>query len=409
MHILEQYSLNCGLKIGKPFIYDKFYPLPFDKYITFNPFGKFNSRKYSFWQEVIEMLFPILEDNNIKIVQIGGPNEQGYDKCHHMMGHTNINQTAFIVKNSLLHFGVDSFAIHLASCFQKKIVGLYCNMYSSNSKPYWSNQEDVILLQAELNGKKPSFSAEESPKTIDSIKPENICDSVLKLLGINEKSKIKTHFIGKQYGNLLIESTPSFQLHPNIMSGKQLNIRFDYKENISEFDYDCLIFNLKNRPCSIITDKKIDLNKIKPFKNNITNIFYDVTLVDNLDIEFIKQINSNSIKLSIIFDKYKSNCLENLNKKKIDLLDLEETIIVIEQNKNSFDLNKINSENLFYKSKKLLFANNNVYASKRAYLENQPLKQPIDILNSNQKLSEILNRELLISEESDFLYVFEKN
>ena len=36
MHILEQYSLACGVKIKKPFIFEKFFPLPFSKYIVFH-------------------------------------------------------------------------------------------------------------------------------------------------------------------------------------------------------------------------------------------------------------------------------------------------------------------------------------------------------------------------------------
>ena len=36
MHILEQYALNCGLKINKPYILDTFFPMIYDKYISFH-------------------------------------------------------------------------------------------------------------------------------------------------------------------------------------------------------------------------------------------------------------------------------------------------------------------------------------------------------------------------------------
>jgi hypothetical protein len=47
MHILEQYALNCGVSISKPYISEEFFPLPFEKYITLHPKGKFPSISYS--------------------------------------------------------------------------------------------------------------------------------------------------------------------------------------------------------------------------------------------------------------------------------------------------------------------------------------------------------------------------
>ena len=64
MHLLEQYALSCGLKIGKPFLYDHFYPLPnSNKYITIQKEAKFPSRTYKYWQSVIDLLYPILKVN----------------------------------------------------------------------------------------------------------------------------------------------------------------------------------------------------------------------------------------------------------------------------------------------------------------------------------------------------------
>jgi hypothetical protein len=280
MHILEQYALNCGLKIGKPYIYEKYFPIPFEKYITFNPFGKFNSRKYSYWQEVIDLIFPILQKENIHIVQIGGPKEQGHNNCFHTMGQTDFNHTAFIINNSMLHFGVDSFPIHIASHFDKKIVALYCNMYASQSKPYWSNIDNIKLIQADLNGKKPSYSPEENPKTIDTIKPEQIAIEIINFLNIKEKINVETVFIGERYGQILLECIPSFILQNDIFPNMFLNIRFDYIDKIEEKDYICTLNNLNMRRCSIITDKPLIIENLLQLKDNISNIFYDITFND---------------------------------------------------------------------------------------------------------------------------------
>lgn len=397
MHILEQYALNCGLKIGKPYIHEKYYPLPFEKYITFNPFGKFSSRKYSYWQDVIDLIYPILSKENISIIQIGGQNETAYNNCLPLMGQTNYNQTAYVINNSMLHFGVDSFPIHMASYFNKKIVALYCNMYASQSKPYWSTPENVKLIQANLNGKKPSYAPEERPKTIDSIKPEKIASSIIELLDIKNTITQETTFIGEKYGNLLLEAIPSIILPPNLFPNLLLNIRFDYLNNIKEDDYKCTLNNLNIRNCSIITDKKIDIEKLLPLKDKIINVFYDITNTQ-IDIDFINRTKMFGIKIDFIFKKSQQKNDEDLNNKKLELIEFQEQINVIEPFNKNIDFIK-NSQ--FYKSKKLLFANNNVYLSRAAYIENRPIELTGG-LNISQKLSDIKNTQLLTEEDGDY-------
>ena len=59
MHLVEQYALACGAKIDKPYIYEKFAPLPFNNYITFSPFSK-PAKNYDYWREVLFMLFIVV-------------------------------------------------------------------------------------------------------------------------------------------------------------------------------------------------------------------------------------------------------------------------------------------------------------------------------------------------------------
>ena len=105
MHLIETYALNCGLKIDKPFIYEKYCPIPFDKYISFQPCSKYSSKSYDLWQEVIDQIVPILQEDEIHVVQIGGKDEKPIKNCYHLQGKTNINQAAYIIKRGLLHFG----------------------------------------------------------------------------------------------------------------------------------------------------------------------------------------------------------------------------------------------------------------------------------------------------------------
>ena len=85
-HLVETYALNCGLKIDKPFLLEKYFPLEFDNYITFHPFSKYESKSYDYWQDVIDFIHPELEKAGIRILQIGGKDDTPIKKCHHSQG-----------------------------------------------------------------------------------------------------------------------------------------------------------------------------------------------------------------------------------------------------------------------------------------------------------------------------------
>ena len=76
-------------------------------------------------------------------------------------------------------------ATHVASAYDKKIVCLYSSNHLNCTKPFWGDPKDHVLFMPDLKGNKPSFSIEEVPKTINSIKPEKVADAVCSLLGID--------------------------------------------------------------------------------------------------------------------------------------------------------------------------------------------------------------------------------
>jgi hypothetical protein len=398
MHLIERYATACGVKIGKPYINELFFPVPAEKYISFQPFSKYSSKNYEYWEEVIEIIKPALDKQNIKIVQIGGPNEQGFRHCINFSGQTKISHTAFIIKNALMHFGADSFASHIASGYNKKIMSLYSNNNINNVKPYWTNSDDMILLEPSRK-QKPKYSAEENPKSINSIKPEKIAKSILTLLNLNDDIDYKTIFVGDKYGKLLIESLPSVILPPEMLPKVLLNIRYDYIDNITDNDYLCSLNNLNIRDCSIITNKPLKIENFITLKDKLKNIFYDITFND-IDFNFINKTKSLGFKIDFIFKKslVSKDQEKILNKKKLDLIEYPELINIIE-NKNNPEIDF--KTNIKYKSKKILFANNNAYISKAAYLENKPVALNND-LNLSQRLEDINDIKTLIEEDSEY-------
>ena len=179
MHLLETYALSTGSKIGEPFILKKFFPVKYEKYITLQNSSGMPSKCYDYFQETINFLLPMLQKHGIGIVQIGGPEDYPLNNVENLQGKTNIHQTAYIINNSLLHLGNDSFAIHMASAFGVKCVGLYSITLPEIAGPFYNKKNSICLYP---DSEKPSFNPNESPKRINKIKPEEVASACLKLL-----------------------------------------------------------------------------------------------------------------------------------------------------------------------------------------------------------------------------------
>lgn len=347
MHILEQYALNCGAKINKPYIYEKYFPLPSKKYITLHTPNKFPSRTYDYWPEVVFNISKILKDHDIEILQIGSNDEQPIRGCLRTNGQTDFNQLAFIIKNSILHVGVDSFPIHLASYYNKKIVALFSNMYTTHSGPLWSKKEDIILLESDKKGNKPTYQFLENPKTINTIKPETISNAILKLLNINQSINIETLYIGEKYTHPVMEIYPSEFVDINRLGVPQAIIRMDYCFNEEVLQKQLSHFNNN----IIFSNKEIDMDILNLYKSSIQRLFLIVSK-NNKMLDFIKKLNDNLIKFDILtYDEE-----EVINQYKIDYIDLNIAIHRLTSKEES--LRKIENictfKNLKFKSNKLI-------------------------------------------------------
>lgn len=402
MHILEQYSLSCGLKIDKPYIFEKYFPIPFEKYIVVDTSSEFENQKYNYWAEVINFISPILQKENIKIVHFLNENEAFFKDSFSI--NSNIlttNHRAFIIKNSLMYIGTNNFNIQLASSYDKKIVGIYSNIFPSHIGPFWSKPENIKLLLPDYKNKKPSYFMGENPKIINTIKPEIISKAILDLFNINHDYYNRTLLIGDRYGSLILEAYPDQIIPPNVFPNHMLNVRIDYKNDITDSDYISILNNLQIRPCTLVVDKKINLKPFLQFKERVTHIFYDVT--NAVDIEFINEINSYGFKLILIFNKNNEN-EDIINQRKLEVIDFIQNIEVINKN-NKLDLS-INNKT-FFKSSKIIFKDNKIFNSKAAALQNLSLENLNEISEVN--LSELINLNIFIEEDFEYSYIFEKS
>jgi hypothetical protein len=385
MHLIETYALNCGLKIDQPYIYQKYCPLPFERYISFQPYSKYDAKSYDYWQEVIDQLSQKLQANNIHIIQIGGKDEKPIQNCYHLQGKTSISQAAYLISNSILHLGVDSFGVHIASSFDKKIVCLYSNSRPENAGPYFSSKENVKIFEVDRSTK-PSYSAVENPKSINKIDPAEIANAVLSFLNI-EKNNLKTIFLGDTYNRKLIESVPN-QIIQNIseLGIDSLIMRMDY-----EFNEQVLAEQLKRNRCSIITSKKINYDILNALKPNIDQIIYEID--EGYDIEFAKNLK----KLARPFILSTSLSEDFVNSLKLKFLDIGQIIRIPKATKQDININNPNINNYYYKSSKFTLSKGLIFNSKAAYKANIPF---------DNKPSKIIDNPDFW-EESKYFYILE--
>ena len=109
MHILESYALQNDLKIDRAEVYEKFFPLAVDKFITLDTDDLDTSAMlYDHWNLVVQYLSSRLNDHGIKIVQLGSKKSTPIPGCYQATGQCDFNQQSYIIKKSLLHLTVNN-------------------------------------------------------------------------------------------------------------------------------------------------------------------------------------------------------------------------------------------------------------------------------------------------------------
>lgn len=369
MNLIETYALQCGAKISDIDINEKFFPLPFEKYITFQPFSK-DAKNYDYWDSVLELIVPPLQSAGIQIVQIGGSGERPLPGCFPTQGRTNIAQMAYLVKNAILHLSTDSCSAHLAGGYNIPLVAIYSTNYAHNVEPFFGDKNRRIILEPDHSETKPCFNEREYPKQINKIKPEEIAAAVLKLLNIPFNYPYKTLFLGNFFPNKSLEVIPNQVLQINPIPPEGLTIRMDL-----EFNENILAEHLKRYKCLILTNRTINSQILATFKQNIAEVVY---IIDE----------NHSPSFPVILRKLGINCrlisqlpVEKVNQFKLEYFDKG---IIWQINSDEPDFLKENRQ-YFYKTSKFIFSNQKLYPSLWAYRNNRPAQSLTDITHEFDK------------------------
>lgn len=355
MRLLDTYAVNCGAKIDKPYLYETYFPLPMEKFITFQAQSKFESKDYSYWQDVIDMINPTLIKNNISIVQMGGIKELPFQRVVDIRGRTNMNQLGYVIKRSLLHFGPDSLCVHIASSYNVPIVSLYSASMPEIAGPHFGDPSKHVLFKGyeRVKNKKPSYANKEDPKSIDTIKPEEIAKEILRLLGFDTFIPVETVFTGKKYSNKYLREMIPNALGEISNPEQPLELRFDLHsdENILGHQLNYLHKGI------VVTDRPINSLLLKYFKKKIQVLVFRVGQNDYP--EFVKEVIGLGIPVLIVSELPQ----EEIQKRKIKYYEFGIINKIPEPDKEVIEKLRPDLDRLYYRSCKIIASNDKVYSS----------------------------------------------
>ncbi len=363
-HLVEVYAKSSNSEVGTPFIYTSYFPTP-EKYITFQAESRYNSKNYSYFEDVIKIIYPVLEKNNIKIVQIGQQNESAYPYTIDLRGKTNLAQMGYIIQNSQTHFGPDSVNIHVASHFNVPICGLYSCSSISDSGPFWGDKSKQILFESykRIKNGKPSYAAEEPyPKAINAIKPEEIANAIFKLLNIDYKCPFETVYTGEKYCNKIVREFIPYNAIQVQSPETPMEMRMDI-----EYNPEVLAQQLSISKGIIVTNKPIDVRLLKQFKQNIAALVY---IIDEQDSpQFILDVKP--IGLTIVLISYLDAAI--IQSKKINYYEHGKINKIEPEKPETIEKLRVDIDKLYYRSNKIVFAKDKVYMGNSARLTDKPI------------------------------------
>ena len=376
--LAETYALQAGVRLDKPYIFEKFYPLDIEpsKAILLHASAgnnNFPAKIYDYYHQVIEMLHPIVSAAGYKIFQIGGAGEQPVKLCENLCGKTDINQTAYLLRHCALLFGNDSMNAHIAGSFGTPLVVVYGPTDVKNHGPYWRGDKTILIESHRLGNKRPTYFSQENPKTINFIPPEQIVNSILKLLSLPQVSR-KSLFFGEAFVQTIVDVYPDTALAAEFLKDVPLNIRMDMLHNEQN-----MAAQLSVRKCFIVMDKQINLDILRQFRHNILGIKCKI----NPDFPkwFIKDLK----KLGVQTMFYTENLDEqSVSKMRQDFFDYCFFDNYNDKTKQDFEnevaryLNKkldvpLNYDKLYYISNKFIMSSKGTFTSKPAFDAGQPI------------------------------------
>jgi len=296
-HILKEYSKSFEVAPSKPIVNRHFYPVVADDYIVIYNEQNTESKEYRYYPLALDLVRNFLTQNNIKVIIIGsGTNVT--NRADYVHAGLSFRENCYIISKAKLFVSIDNALTQYAGSQDIPVVGLYGNIYSSITTPYWSQKHKKIDLEPKWDIK-PSMSLSDPDDPINKIPAESVAKSILSLLkkGKTQKINFKTKKTNTTK-EFVVDVIPTKYVNHSILEDSLINIRLDRgKINEEAFYQYCL-----NHKCNITTENLLlQPEVIKNFAGNIKEIKMIIDkMPDKIDENYFTMMKRLDIKFSIV-------------------------------------------------------------------------------------------------------------
>jgi hypothetical protein len=376
MHIAESFALASGAKLNNQRLYERFTPIGSNQYISFHKIH------YDQYQEVLNLIQPILKSYGIDVLQIGGTN---YPKILSLPKIKDYGSASYVLRNSLLHFGEYSILFDLCSSVNTKSLILNSIGYEKIICPFFSNKDDqTVINNYSKNNSLPLFDSKSSKNLLNEIKPEDIAAKILNLLGLDFNKPYDTLYRGEYYKENFFEIN-IYPIKDYVYDLSQIPepiLRLDY-----HFDLVFLEKHLQNKKCRIRTNKEIPISIIEKYADKISGIDLEIKNRENF-AQFIKAVKKLKVEL-LLFSFLDENICNDL---KMQYLDVEP--INFQKSKIPIVDFNLNHDNLYFKCDEVILYKDKFYICKEDIINNNfydPIKfNKLSSFNLSDNFSNIL-------------------
>jgi hypothetical protein len=352
MHIAESFALASGAKLNNQRLYERFTPIGSNQYISFHKIH------YDQYQEVLNLIQPVLKSYDIDILQVGGTN---YPKILSIPKIKDYGSASYILRNSLLHFGEYSILFDLCSSVNTKSLILNSIGYEKIICPFFSNKnEQTVINNYAKDNNLPLFDSKSSKNLLNEIKPEDIAAKILNSLGLEFHKPYDTLYRGEYYKENFFEIN-IYPIKDYIYDLSQIPepiLRLDYN-----FDLVFLEKHLKNKKCRIRTNKEIPISIIEKYSDKISGIDLEIKNRENF-AQFIKSVKKLKVEL-LLFSFLEEDICNDL---KMQYLDVE--AINFQKNKIPIVDFNLNDNNLYFKCDEVILYKDQFYIYKEDIINN---------------------------------------
>ena len=380
MNLLKSFASTTGLQPSKSYIYEKLYPLDFDRYIVLDTQSTNANFHYVFWFRVVELIEPILSKHGINIVHFIEDKKYHFNHTY-VDNSTQLSQRAYLIRKALLFCGSSKLYSLIAS--ENNIKQCFLKTDYSLDNTLVKDEEIIHSDKTRKHFLNPTASK------INNIRPEEVAKKILRTLLDEDHSFDNTLSIGKVYSTQNLEVIPdcTFKISNSAKSAKsEIIIRMDYL-----FSEENLDAQLAIESCAIVTNKAFNKNILINKKNRIKKIYFKVE--KDSDASFLDLLEENKINYDIIT----TLSGPDLNKEKIKFINYKK---INKLNSLSLDfLDGLDKSKVYFKTNKIVIKSGKTFASKwhSKVLINSP-----NVRNESFQLPPVIDESF--KDEADYFY-----